>query len=376
MNSYALARPNSFEIDLNAIASCTRQVRVLLGPDITFFATLKANAYGYGLLPVAQVVLAHGADALSLASLPDAIALRDAGIQVPILVYAGLLPSAEVVEAFEHYRLMPTLHNAELLDGFARHARQPLGVAVKVDVGPERIGVPAGQAEAFIAAINRHPLLRVDLINAHPNVRGGARAAACLAWQHEQMMQLGAALGRAGSTVKWRMMASSKVLRMSGGAMLLNAADPGAALFQPLDASSLPPGAGQPFRALKSALIEVRRVTRTEYLDEAPFDIRPGMRIGVLPIGYSDNVHRLHAGCALVRGRRVPLVGNAALEYMRIDLSDVPGAQVGDEVVLIGEQGGSAITPEEAAQHQKAARIIDLALQVGTAVPRRYLPPG
>ena len=86
------ARPNTFEIDLGAVARCVERIRRRIGPEIHFIATLKANAYGYGLLPVARTVLASGADALSLVSLDDAIRLRQAGIEAPILVYAGAVP--------------------------------------------------------------------------------------------------------------------------------------------------------------------------------------------------------------------------------------------------------------------------------------------
>src|SRR5690606_18955015 len=101
----------------------------------------------------------NGADALSLASLPDAIKLREAGVTVPILVYAGSLPSPEVVSAFQRYELIPTLHNEETLAGFARYSTQDLEVAVKVDVGPERIGIEMDRALSFIRKVNQHPHL-------------------------------------------------------------------------------------------------------------------------------------------------------------------------------------------------------------------------
>jgi alanine racemase len=155
------ARPNVFEIDLEAVARCVRAIRACIGPDTYFFATLKANAYGYGLLPAAKTVLAAGADALSLVSLDDAIALRDAGIRVPILVYAGNVPGADIVRAAETYDLIPTLHSEESFAAFASYATREIKVAVKVEVGPERIGVPAEKAAAFVRAIVRHPKLRM-----------------------------------------------------------------------------------------------------------------------------------------------------------------------------------------------------------------------
>ena len=160
--------------------------------------------------------------------------------------------------------------------------------------------------------------------------------------------------------------------RMTGQSMVLNAVDPGAALF-----SSFTPGDAeeiyQPFRCLRTRLIQARKVFRTEFAEEAPFRITPGMRIGIVPIGYSDGVHRLHCGEVLVRGERVPILGAPSLEYTRIDLTRVPAAVAGDEVVIIGPQGQSRISPEEVAQKQSAARVSDLALEVRPTIMRTYI---
>jgi alanine racemase len=366
------ARPNVFEIDLGAVARCVRAVRTSIGPQTYFFATLKADAYGYGLLPVARTVLAAGADALSLVGLDNAIRLREAGIRAPILVYAGNVPGKDIVAAVEAYELIPTLHSEESLAAFAAYATHEIKVAVKVEVGPERIGVTAEKAAAFVKSIARHPKLSMHVLNGHPSVPAKGRLEESLAWQYRRFVGVCEELERAGIKVPYKAVASSKVLRMSGKSMLLNAADPGAALFSALN----PAEAGeqfQPFRALKSRLIQVRDVSRTEFPDEAPFKIVSGMRIGVIPIGYSDGMHRLNCGEVLVRGKRLSILAAPALEYTRVDLTQVPAAAVGDEVVIIGVQNGSTISPEEVVKKQGAARISDLALEVRASVARTYV---
>jgi alanine racemase len=151
-----------------------------------------------------------------------------------------------------------------------------------------------------------------------------------------------------------------------------NAADPGDALFSPLERAKSAADF-QPIHSLKSHLIQVRDVTRTEFLAEAPFKIVPGMRIGVLPIGYSDGMKRLNCGEVLVRGTRVKILAAPALEYTRVDLTEVPAAAVGDEAVIIGRQMDGCITPEEVMTRQGAARASDLALEVKPSVARVYL---
>jgi alanine racemase len=363
-------RPSVFRIDLGAVAACTREIRALIGPDCKFIATLKAGAYGYGVLPVARTVLAHGADALSMSSVQDAVALREAHPHTPILVYAGALHDAQSVALHEKSALIPSLHDETSFNAFAQHLKSRVRVAVKVDVGPERIGVPISSARDFIHRVNAHPRMDLFAVHAHPNVRGGDGDIECMQWQYDRFAQLRTELVADGITGAWFALASSKVLRMAGASMALNAVDPGASLF-----SSLSGGTAQAFAQLRTRLIAVRTIERSEHLGQAPFAMHPGMRIGVLPIGYADGVHHVHAGSVLVGGQRAPVVGKPALEYTRIDLSTVPQAKVGDDVVILGSQGEAAITPEEACAFQGAARVIDLALQIGPAVQREYIGP-
>lgn len=361
-------RPNVFSIDLGAVAACTREIRAVIGPDLPFIATLKARGYGYGVLPVARTVLQNGADALSTTSLGDAVALREAGIAAPILVYAGALADKSSVALHEMFSLMPSLHDEPSFWAFANHLQGRIRVAVKVDVGPERIGVPLSTAREFIRRVHAHPRMELFAVHAHPNVHNPRTDFESLQWQYERFSRLRRDLEADDINVPWFALASSKVLRMAGASMALTAADPGAALF-----SSLSGGPAQAFHQLRTKLLAVRTVERSEYLEQAPFAMHPGMRVGVLPIGYSDGVHQVHAGCVLIRGKRVSIVGKAALEYMRIDLSSVPDAEVGDDVVLVGRQGEAAILPTEACAFQGAARVIDLALQIGPSVTREYV---
>ena len=366
-----IIRPNIFEIDLDAVASCVRQLRAHIGPQVYFFATLKANAYGYGLLPVAQVVLNSGADALSLANLDDAVRLRQAGIEAPILVFAGSLPSEQVVRTVEKFKLIPSIYSEESGAAFARFSTRELEVAVKVDVGPERIGIPAEQAAAFTKRLATHRNLKIKIVHAHPQLPLRGRAAECLEWQYQRFLKALEDLRQAGLDIPLTVFASSKVLKASGKSMVLSAVDPGAALFTPL--APISEDGNEPFYSLKSRLIQVREVTRNQFLEKAPFRLVPGMRIGVIPFGYSDGLHRVHCGEVIVRGVRAKILGSPALEYCRIDLTPIAGAAVGDEVVIIGRQSGARISPQEVLKVQGAARVSDLALEIKGTVFRKYL---
>jgi alanine racemase len=367
------ARPNRFDIDLGAIAQLTRNIRGLVGADTTIFAALKCNAYGFGLEPVAKTVLASGADALAMVDRGNAVQLRRAGIAAPILVYPGALATPEAVAAVEAYDLIPTLVDLDSAAIYSRCTRRRLRVAVKVDIGQERLGFPAEAAAEAIAAIARMPNLEVHIVNSHPNVPSPP-SEAYLAWQLGRFDAMCRQLDARGIAIPIKMIASSKILAIMGR-VTLNAVDPGQMFFGPFrEAGDVPwPTDRQAFMRLSSRLIHVRTLEREAFHDAAPFPVRPGLRMGVIPLGAADGGAQLHCGEALVRGRRATLLGSPSLEHMRLDLTEIPEAQLGDEVVLIGEQGGDTIMPEAVVAYQKHARIADLAMAVRPSIPRRYI---
>jgi alanine racemase len=367
------ARPNLFEIDLGAIAQFTRRIREHVGEEVTICAALKCNGYGFGLLRVARTVLTVGADMLSMVDPANAIELRRAGVTAPILVYPGSLATQQSVSDAEEFDFIPTLIDLGSAAVYSRHATRPLRVAVKVDIGQERLGFPAEEAAEAIAAIARLPNLEIHIVNAHPNVPSPP-SLDYLDWQLGRFEAMWRQLQAKRLDVPIRMIASSKILSLTRKACL-NAVDPGQMFFGPFRAEGdVPwPATRQAFAKLTSRLIHVRTLERREFLAQAPFQTRPGIRLGVIPIGSADGMAQLHCGEALVHGRRVKLLGNPSLEHTRLDLSDIPEAKIGDEVVIIGEQGGDRITPDAVVAHQRHARITDLAMAVRPSVPRRYI---
>ncbi len=154
----------------------------------------------------------------------------------------------------------------------------------------------------------------------------------------------------------------------------LNAVDPGRMLYGYGHEAVAGPVVLRPtFRAFKSRLVEVKDLTpRERFAAAAPFPITAAMRLGVIPAGMGDGVHRLNAGEALVRGRRVPILARPSLEHTRLDLTTVPDAVVGDEVVLVGRQGAEEITLDEIAERH-TIDLLALALGVGPRVARVYV---
>src|SRR2546426_10536009 len=368
-----LLRPTWFEIDLDAAVDNLRAVRRLVGPGRKIVAVVRAAAYGFGSLEMGRAFAAHGADGLGVADLADGVRLRDAGLTLPILMYPNALPEAadDAIGA----DLIPTLTDLDAAraydDAAARRAR-PADVFVKVDVGLERLGVPADQAVKLVLAIRDLAGLRLAGLCTHLHVPTGADPA-YVEWQFGRFTVVLDALAAQGVDVPIRPAASSPLV-LGFPSTYLNAVDPGRMLYgyggeEATESVVLRPA----FSALKSRLVEVKDVApRERFAAAAPFPIVGAMRLGVIPGGVGDGFHRLNAGGGLGRGRRCPVLARPSLEHTRLDLTTVPDAAVGDEVVLIGRQGTEAITLDEIAERH-ALDSLALALGVGPRVARVYV---
>lgn len=366
--SHRPLRPNVLEIDLAAAASNIRAVRQLVGPDRKIFAVLKADGYGHGAIEVGNVFVANGADALAVADLTEGIRLRQSGIRAPILVYPNSLPWA--AEETIHHGLVPALVDLESAQAYADAATGSFDVFVKIDVGYERLGVPAEQASKFIEAVLKLPHLRLAGICAHGHAQRGNLDYA--KWQLQRFIAVVDELEARGVRVPIRLLAASPfVIRFPE--TYLNAVEPGRMLYGITYPGEMSPIPLRPtLRSLTTCVISVKdMIPRERFAELAPFPVPTPMRLGVIPIGSADGLNSLHAGRVLVHGQAVPIVASPSLEHTRIDLTGVPNARVGDEVVIIGRQGNAEITSAEVAS-RNGLGLNQVAITVGPRVPRVY----
>jgi alanine racemase len=362
-------RPTTLEVDLDAAADNLRAVRRLVGPSRSIFAVVKADGYGFGAAEMGAVFARSGADWLAVADLSEGVRLRERGITTPVLVYPNSLPGA-AADTIAH-RLVPTLVDLESARAYSQAASGPCEVFVKVDVGLERLGVPAEQAVKTILAMLELPHLTLGGLCAHPHAEVGGDPAYA-DWQAGRFTGVVDELEARGVRVPVRLLAASPfVLRFPH--TYLNAVDPGRMLYGITFPGETPPATLRPvLHALATRVIAVKEVVRRErFAEQAPFPVAGPMRLGVVPMGSADGLRWLHTGRVLVRGRAVPLIGAPSLEHTRIDLTAVPDAAVGDEVVIIGRQGDCEITPAEVAAHHGLG-LHHIATTVGPRVSRLY----
>jgi alanine racemase len=365
------------EVDLDRFAGNLRAVRELAGPETDLLLVVKADAYGHGAVEMAEAAAAEGVTQLGVATLHEGIQLRQAGCTLPIVVLSPLLPS-EIGEAIAA-GLDPTvcdLDFARALSGEATAAGRPQRVHIEVDTGMGRIGVRIDEAEGFIAEVTRLPSLRLASLFTHfPDA--DAEDLSFARGQVERFDALLAALGARGIHPP-RVHASN-----SAGTVNLREARydwlrVGLVAYGHLPPHSRAHPAVEPVMGFKSRLVQIRDLPAgTPISYGRTFVTTRPTRTGVVPVGYGHGYSWLlsNRGHMLVRGRRVPIVGRVTMDLTMIDLTDVAGAAVGDEVVLFGDQGEVRLSIEEIARGSETLPY-EVMCTIGKRVTRIYVRGG
>jgi alanine racemase len=364
-------RPNSAKVDLGAIRDNTQIVKGLLRAGTTLFGAVKCNGYGLGLPAVAEAMLAGGIDGFTLSDPADAVRIRTAGIDIPILLYGGILPSPDVTAALRRFDLMCTVTDESSARAYsaANNSHNRLKVFVKVDIGLERLGIYAEEGLRFVRAVRELP--GIELAGIYSHILGG-EPAKYRQWQLDRFERLLRELAAAGIEVPLRMSESSASLGLHAENSA-NAVDPGHLLYgiAPRGRPGRPGGLRPAFRGLASRIIQVKDFKREEFLAESPVPAGRVRRFGIVPIGRGDGLQHLTTGQVRVRGQLVPIVGGLSLEHARIDLTGVPGCQAGDEVEIISPEPDSVISVERAAAANHTD-LVGLQVAIAPSIPRAY----
>lgn len=337
-----MTRAARAEIDLRALQHNLRRVRAN-APRSRVMAIIKANGYGHGLVRVAQAL--GDVEAFGVASLDEAIELREAGISHPIVLLEGFFDNSEL-SPIARYGLEPVLHHPEQL-AMLETARLSgsLSLWIKLDTGMHRLGFPPGAAGEALA-----------------RVRGSGNAAGPVRW----MTHLACADDRADGMTAHQTSAFNEALAgIEGERSIANSAGvlgwpqthadwvrPGIMLYgvSPFVDDTASDHDLLPAMTLRSRLIAVNRFRRGDTVGYgASWTCPEDMPVGVVAIGYGDGYprHAQPGTPVLVGGSRVPLIGRVSMDMVTVDLRGCPGAGIGDEVVLWGE----GLPVEEIAGH-------------------------
>ncbi len=346
-------RPTWLEIDLNAIAHNIRRAQEIVGPGVGILAVLKADGYGHGAVIVGRTALNNGARILGVACLAEAVALRRAGLDAPILIL-GYTPAWHAREALLH-RVTATVFDLDSARAFSRAAvelHQTARLHVKVDTGMGRLGLLPDEVLPFMRALRDLPGVEVEGIFTHFSVADAADKG----YTYRQLAVFRAVLDalEAEGLRPPLVHAANSAALLTVPESRFNLVRLGIALYglAPSAETPLPPGF-RPALSWKTQIAQVKTLPPGSYVSYGnTYRTQGEERIAVIPVGYADGFRRApaHWGEVLVRGRRAKIVGRVCMDQTMINVTHIPGVRQGDEVVLIGAQGDDRITVEEVAE--------------------------
>jgi len=378
-------RPTEALVDLGAIAANYRLAVEIGGrPGI---AVVKADAYGHGAVEVSRALAAAGAPVLAVALVEEGLELREAGIGQPILVLGGTY--GEEYELLIRHRLIPVIFTRQHLQALAEAARAGgvrAAAHLKVDTGMGRIGLQPAELPEFVEAARRTPEVAVEGLCTH-FASADLEDRALTERQVALFNQAAEAMARGGLPLRHRHLANSAGT-IEYPAARQDLTRSGIMLYGYLPFQ--PPPARSPLAAAVAGRLRRALTWRTAVVHLK--DVPPGTpisyggrwvaqrpsRIATLPVGYADGYDRRLSGRpgfgkgeVLVRGRRAPVAGTVCMDMTMVDVTDVPGVAVGDEVVLLGAQGSEVIDADELAERCGTISY-EVLCAVGARVPRRY----
>ncbi|MBU1710801.1 MAG: alanine racemase [Proteobacteria bacterium] len=346
---------NRVEIDLSALRENYRALRTMAGHDVAMMAIVKAEAYGHGLVEVAQTLYDEGVRAFGVAEAWEGVRLRDAGISGEILVFLGAGDAG--FEDVVHFNLTPVVYDTAslaILSALSGKMQTPIGVHLKVDSGMGRIGIMPEEVLGFVEEIKGFPGIFLKGVLSHFPVADESSS--------ERTFQQTQTFGRVVDDLRMAGYEGEAIHIANSAALIrypqahFNMVRPGISLYgcypsrekEYLEALEL-----KPVMSFKTAVQQVKTVPEGHGISYGhTFITRRPTQLAVLPVGYNNGYLRKLSNRAhvLVKGRRAPIIGRVCMNVCMIDVTDIGGVVPRDEVVLMGRQGDENITAHEIAE--------------------------
>jgi len=361
------------EVDLDAVRYNFNQTRKHVGKDISVLVVVKGNAYGHGIYEVSKILQDIGTDFLGVATIDEALYLRERKIKSPILILGSVLQH-ELKPAIKNGVTL-TLCNMDLaksIDRIACQLKRKARVHIEVDTGMGRIGVWHEEADDFVKEISNFENIFVEGIYTHFSIAG--RDKFFTTYQIDSFTSLLERLSKSGIDIIHRHAANS-LATVSLKKSHLNLVRPGIIIYGMYPKRSFSRRIDlKPVLSLKTKIVFLKKTPAGRSISYGRTYItqKPTV-IATLPIGYADGYGRILSNKAkvLVRGQRAPVVGKVTMDQTMIDVGNIEGVKLGDEVVLIGRQGDNDIRCEELAR--LAGTIpYEIICSITNRVPRIY----
>ena len=375
MKKNKLTRPVWVEVNLDNIKFNINQVKKNIPEDTLIMAVVKADAYGHGVLQIAQAAVEAGSDRLAVALPEEGRQLRKADFKLPIQILGEVLP--EQVSLLVDWNLIPTISKLETLkkiDQLAAEKGIVKKVHVKVDTGMGRIGVFPDNAIQFIKNVKSFENIEVEGLMTH-FAKADEEDKEYTYDQWEKFQMVIDKLEEENIEIPIKQAANSATI-IDLPQMALNMVRPGIMMYGLRPSHEV----DQDFK-LKPALSWKAKIV---YLKEVPpgtgisygatFVTDKEAKIATIPMGYADGYSRLlsNKGEVLINGQRAPIRGRVCMDQFMVDVSHIDNVKIGDEVVLIGTQGDKEVSATEMADIIGTINY-EITCDITKRVPRRYI---
>jgi alanine racemase len=376
MNQSA-GRPTWAQVDLDALAHNFHVIRERVGADVKILAAVKANAYGHGAVECSIRLQKEGADWFGVALPEEGVELRNAGVTRPILCMGGSWSRQEGLCIQQN--LTPVVYRievAEALDRSAAAAGKTVDIHIKIDSGMGRLGVRCDDLPEFCTALKRFQNVRVDGLMTH-------LASADDQAKHEFTENQLQRFQRALTTVREHGFTPTHVHAANSAGLFafpesrFNLVRPGGTLYgftrDVLPANFEHPNL-RPVMSLHSRIELLKQVRKGDKLGYGgTFETSRDSVIATIPIGYDDGYRRAFSNKSrvIVRDQFAPVVGRVSMDLTIIDVTDVPGVAVDDQVRLLGSAGSCAITAEDLGELAGTISY-EITCGISNRVPRIY----
>jgi alanine racemase len=371
------------EISLDVLRDNFRAVQKHVGANVAICAVVKADAYGHGVVECARALESAGAPWLGVTDAAEGLALRGAGLKARILLMTGMWKGEEDLIVAHH--LTPTVWepwHIQLLERSARTHDAILPVHLKLDTGMNRLGASKEVWPDLFDTLASCQHLRLEGVSTHfATVLNSQKTSQQvtlfeegLAALHDKglwpaLIHMANSAGISGRPETWKTMVRPGIALYG-----YSRPDYSQLVTDEEQTSDIVP-AVRPVLAWKTRVIALKEVVAGQAIGYGgTFVAKQRCRIAVLPVGYADGFHRLlsNRGRVLVRAEYAPVAGRVSMDLTTSDVSHIPGVEVGDEVVLIGESRGKSI---DAREHARLCETIpyEILCNISERVPRMYV---
>ena len=342
------------EINDQALTYNVRQLKSILSSKTQLMGVVKADAYGHGACKVSQTILEAGADWLAVATVPEGIELRLAGIEAPILIL-GATDRPEQIQAIAHWQLQPTIctpQQALVFSETLSYYTDAMSVHLNLDTGMSRLGTPWQQAVEFVQFVQGLPNLKIASIYSHLATADNPDQTV-MRQQHQRFEEAIGLCGIRGksSSSDVRLHLANSAATLTDSALHYDMVRVGLAIYGLYPAPHL-----QEKIDLKPAMQVKARVTQVKTIEAGTgvsygyqFIAPKQMRLAVVGIGYADGVPRNLSNKmkVIVRDRLIPQVGAITMDQLMLDVSAIPDLETGEVVTLLGQVGKHQIYAED-----------------------------